>query len=110
MNDVLDDVVISTAKVDPEKPKRFHVEVWSNELVCGGKLSAVIVEVFDVPVSVAVTLARAARKERKVTVALGMTREMAEEKSEAASAMMYEMMGKCSCGSKSTFVPVPAAQ
>lgn len=112
MSEVIDRPKVDQPPVEDRRleevkpPERFTVEAWSPGNFCSGKLVKVITSEFSVPSSVAMSLVSAMQSTRKVPVALGLTKELAETKCSNANKMMDELVNGCPCGSRTKFVPV----
>ena len=113
MSEVIDRPKLDQPPVEIHKPEaikppqRYVIEAWSPGRFCGGKLMVVITEEFSIPESVAATLITAMQSSRKIPVALGLSKEVAEAKADSATRRMDEMVNGCPCGSRLKFVPVP---
>jgi len=88
-------------------PGKYQVQAWSSGAVCKAKFAYVLNDVFSVPVSVGMQLGEVCGRERRVAVALNLSRDLAETKAGDATAKLMELVGDCDCGHKAKFVAVP---
>ena len=93
--------------IEPKQPIKYVIEAWTTGIFCSGKFVMVAVDIFKIAPATANELARQMSYHKKVPVALGLTKDVAEAKSHLATKKMEELVDGCVCGSAIKFVPVP---